>query len=74
MNIPKVLGAPFFIEQCRWLLFNYVLVSDRILKKKGSGKIAFDFIGLFHVQIKQPTNRSTTTRAFVFLAKFAELY
>ena len=39
-----------------------------------SGEIAFDLIGLFHVQIREPTSRSTTTRAFVFLAKFAEFY
>ena len=40
------------------------------VKKKVSGEIAFDVISLFHVQIQEPTGRSTTTRAFVFLAKF----
>ena len=34
VNIPKVLGTAFFIEQFPWLLFNYVLVSERILKKE----------------------------------------
>ena len=34
VNIPKFLGTAFFIEQLRWLLFNYVLVSERILKKE----------------------------------------
>ena len=34
VNIPKVLGTAFFIEQFRWLLFNDVLVSERILKKE----------------------------------------
>ena len=53
--------------------FEYVLVSERIFKKV-SGEIAFDLISLFHVQIQQPTSRSTTTRAFAFLAKFAEFY
>ena len=53
-----------FIEQFRWLLFNYVLVSERILKKE-SGEIAFDLVSLFHVQIQEPTSRSTTTRAFI---------
>ena len=53
---------------------NYVLVSERILKKKVIGEIVFDLISLFHVQIQEPTSRSTTTRAFVFLAKFAEFY
>ena len=43
-------------------------------KKKVSAEIAFDLISLFHVQIQEPTSRSTTTRAFVFLAKFAEFY
>ena len=53
--------------------FEYVLVSERIFKKV-SGEIAFDLISLFHVQIQEPTSRSTTTRAFAFLAKFAEFY
>ena len=35
-----------------------------------SGEIAFDLINLFHVQIQQPTRSSTTTRAFVFSAKY----
>ena len=43
-------------------------------KKKVSAEIAFDLISLFHVQIQEPTSRSTTTRAFVFLAKSAEFY
>ena len=38
-------------------------------KKKVSGEIAFDLISLIHVQIQEPTSRSTTTKAFVFLAK-----
>ena len=71
MNIPKVLGTAFFIEQFWWLLFN-VLVSERILKKE-SGEIAFDLISLSHVQIQEPA-RSATTRAFVFLPKFTEFY
>ena len=69
MNILKVLGRAFFIEQFQWLLFNYVLGSERILKKKVSGEIAFDLVSLFHVQIQELTSRSTTTRGFVFLAK-----
>ena len=69
MNIPKVLGAAFFVEQFRWLLINYVLVSERILKKE-SREIAFDLISLSHVQIKEPTSRSATMTAFVFLAKY----
>ena len=71
MNIPKVLGTAFFIEQFWWLLFN-VLVSERILKKE-SGEIAFDLISLSHVQIQEPA-RSATTRVFVFLPKFTEFY
>ena len=54
----------FFIEQLLWLL----------LKKEVSGEIAFELISLFHVQIQEPTSRSTTMRAIVFLAKFAECY
>ena len=54
-------------------VFNYILVSE-FKKKKVCGEIAFDLISLFHVQIQQPTSRSTTTRAFAFLAKFAGFY
>ena len=49
-------------------------IRKEFLKKKVSGEIAFELISLFHVQIQEPTSRSTTTRAFVFLAKFAEFY
>ena len=38
--------------------------------KKVNGEIAFALISLFHVQIQEPASRSTTTTAFVFLAKF----
>ena len=38
------------------------------------GEIDFALIILFHVQIQEPASRSTTTRAFLFLAKFAEFY
>ena len=31
-------------------------------------------ISLFHFQIQEPTSRSTAMRAFVFLAKFAEIF
>ena len=55
MNIQKVLGAAFFIEQLWWMLLNYVLVS-------GSGEIAFDLISLLDVQIHELKSRSTTTR------------
>ena len=34
VNIPKVLETVFFKEQSRWLLFIYVLVSERILKEE----------------------------------------
>ena len=65
----------FFIEQLRWLLLNYVLVFRKKYKeKKVSGEIAFALISLLHVQIQKPSGRSTTLRAFVFLAKFAEFY
>ena len=74
VNIPKVLGTVFFIEQFQWLFFNNVLVSERILKKEVSGEIGCDLISLFHMQIQEPTSSSTTTTAFVFLAKFAEFY
>ena len=53
---------------------NYILVLKDLLKKKVIGEIPFDLISLFHVQIQEPKSRSTTTTAFVFLAKFAQFY
>ena len=73
MNIPKVIATASFMEQIRWLLLNYVLVSDRNFKKE-SREIAFELISLFHVQIQEPKSMSTTTTAFVILAKFLEFY
>ena len=75
MNIPNNLGTAFSIEQLRWLLLNYVLVSETVFfKKKVSREIALDLISLFHVQIQEPASRLTTMTAFVFLTKFAEFY
>ena len=34
VNVPKVLGTAFFIEQLWWLLLNYVLVSERNFQKR----------------------------------------
>ena len=73
VNIPKVIATASFMEQIRWLLLNYVLVSDRNFKKE-SREIAFELISLFHVQIQEPKSMSTTTRAFVCLSKFLEFY
>ena len=75
LNIPKVLGTAFFIEQLWWLFLNYVLVLRKEFKeKKVSGEIAFAAISLLHAQIHKLANRSTILREFVFLAKFAEFY
>ena len=43
-------------------------------KKNVNGEIVFALISLIHVQIQLPASRSTTTRALVFFAKFAEFY
>ena len=54
---------------------NYILVFKKEFKeKKVRGEVAFALIGLKHVQIQKPANRSTTLRAFAFLAKFAEFH
>ena len=50
------------------------IIRKEFKKKKVSGEIAFELISLFHVQIQEPTSRSTTTEAFAILAKFAEFY
>ena len=73
MNTPYVLTTAFFTEELWWLLLNHALVSE-FLKKKVSREIAFELISFFHVQIQEPTSMSTTTRPFVFLAKFLEFY
>ena len=49
-------------------------IRKELKKKKLSGEITLALISLFHVQIQGPASRSATTRAFVFLAKFAEFY
>ena len=66
MNIQKVSGAAFFIEQLWWMLLNYVLVS-------GSGEITFDLISLLDVQIQELKSRSTTTRNMSFLQNLLNL-
>ena len=43
-------------------------IHKRIKEKEVRGEIAFALISLFHVQIQKPASRSTTLRAFVFLA------
>ena len=42
-------------------------IIKEFFKKKVIGKMAFELISLFHVQIQEPTSRSTTTAAFVFV-------
>ena len=59
------------MEQLWWLLLNYVHQKE-FFKKKVIREIAFELIRLFHVHIQEPTNMPTTTKAFVFLAKFLE--
>ena len=49
-------------------------IQKKIKEKKVSAEIAFALISLFHVQIQKPAHRSTTLRAFISLAKFAEFY
>ena len=39
-----------------------------------SGEIAFALISLYHVLIPEPTSRSTTMRAVVFLTRLPEFY
>ena len=51
-NIPKVLTTAYFMEQLRWLLLNYVLASERTLKKKVSREIAFELISFFMYKYK----------------------
>ena len=46
------------------------LIRKYFFLKKVNGEIGFALISLFHVKIHQPAYRSTTARAFVFLAKF----
>ena len=54
--------------------FELSFIIKEFKAKKVSGEIIFALISFFHVQIQKPANWSTTLRAFVFLAKFAEFY
>ena len=75
MNIPQVLGTVFFYRTTTAAGFELCFsIRKEFLKMKVSQEIALELIGLFCVQIQEPTSRSTTTTAFVFLAKFAEFY
>ena len=65
VNIPKVLGAAFFIVAAFATSFSI----KKNYRKKVTAEIAF-----FHVQIEEPASSSTTTRIFVFLATFAAFY
>ena len=49
-------------------------IRKEFKKKEVNGEIAFALISLFQVQIKEPASMSTTTTAFVLLAKFTEFY
>ena len=49
-------------------------IKKNFFKKKLSREIALELISLFHVQIHEPTSMSTTTRAFVFLAKCLKFF
>ena len=49
-------------------------IRKEFSKKKVSGEFALALISLIHVQIQLPAKRSTTTIAFVFLAKFADFF
>ena len=49
-------------------------IRKEFSKKKVSGEVALALISLIHVQIQLPAKRSTTTIAFVFLAKFADFF
>ena len=58
----------FFIEQHRWLAaFELSLSTEKNFKERKllERLIAFALIGLFHVQIQEPANKSTNTRAIV---------
>ena len=73
VNVLKDLGAAFFRTISVVAFQLNFSIREEFLKKKVSGEIAFALINLFQAQIQEPANRSTTTRAFVFLAKFAEV-
>ena len=66
MNIPKVLGTAFFYRTTLVAAFEFCFsIRKEFLKKN---------VKLFNVQLQEPTSRLTSTRGFVFHAKFAEFY
>ena len=71
MHTPKFSRDYFFYRTTPAVSFEVSFnIRKEFLKTKVNGEIAFALISLFHVQIQEPASRSTTTRTFVFLAKF----
>ena len=70
VSIPKILESFFYRSTtvaAFELRFEY---QKEFLTKKVSGETGCDLISLFYVEMQELTRRSTTTRAFVFPAKF----
>ena len=71
MRVPKVLGTNFFYRTTLRAAFEVSFIIRKVfLKQKDNWETAFALMNLFYVQIQQPARRWTTTRVFVFLAKF----
>ena len=71
MHVPKVLETNFFYRTILRAAFEVSFSIRKVfLKQKVNGETAFALMNLFYVQIQEPARRPTTTRAFVFLAKF----
>ena len=61
MHIPKALRSAFFYRTSSLSAFEVSFsIRKKFSKKKSNGEIAFALISLFHVQIQEPANRSTT--------------
>ena len=70
MYIPKLFRDCIFYRTAPVAAFEASFNIRKEFLKKVNGEIAFTLISLFYVHIQEPASRSTTTTAFVFLAKF----
>ena len=71
MHIQKVLGVAFFYRTTPVATFEVSFSTRKQFFKKENkwGYTASALSDLFHVQRQEPASSTTTTRAFVFLAK-----
>ena len=75
MHIPKALRSAFFYRTSSLSAFEVSFsIRKKFSKKKSNGEIAFALISLFHVQIQEPANRSTTMPFLQNFSNYHKIY